>query len=101
MKHGVLKTFHPMFGVDFHFPWPPGAPSALPTPAPYKTFGTMQGLAVTSTYADDFLSHHWGKTMLKPTDIGPLIVHVGAPSILTPLEILGSSSKSYFGSSRF
>ncbi|MBI5590679.1 MAG: hypothetical protein HY881_09370 [Deltaproteobacteria bacterium] len=102
MKHGVLKTFHPMVGVDFHCPWVPGTPAPATSPVPYGTFAPMIGpTMVTATYAGDFYSHYYGQTMLKVTDIGPFIPHVGPPSNLIPLEMGLSSSKSYFGSSRF
>jgi hypothetical protein len=39
--------------------------------------------------------------MLRGTDIGPLIPHIGCPSLLTPLDILLSSSASYFGPSSY
>jgi hypothetical protein len=39
--------------------------------------------------------------MLKGTDIGPLIPHVGPPSNLIPLEMVFSSSKSHFSTSRY
>lgn len=99
-KHGVLKHWHPMMGVDFHIPWPPGAPAAAPSPVPYFTVQIMNGLNITANKANDALSHYKGLTMLKVTDIGPFIGHVGTPSILLAFEIPGSWSKSYFGSSR-
>jgi hypothetical protein len=40
-------------------------------------------------------------TMLKGTDIGPLIPHIGPPSVTLPVEMLFSSSKSHFSSSRY
>ena len=100
MMHAVLKTWHPMVGIDLHMPWVPGTPSPAPSPVPYATFYTMLGTSLTATYAKDYYSHSWGLTMLKPTDIGPMIPHIGPPSLLTPLEIVTSWSKSYFGSSR-
>jgi hypothetical protein len=102
MKHGVLKTWHPMVGRDFHIPWPPGSPAPAPSPVPYVTVAPMIGptMAV-ATYANDFYSHYHGLTMLKVTDIGPFIPHFGPPSVLLAIEVPLSSSKSYFGSSRF
>jgi len=102
VKHGVLKTFHPMIGRDLHIPWPPGSPSPAPSPVPYYTFAPMIGFTgFMSTYASDFYSHYHGLTMLKVTDIGAFIPHIGPPSQMILLDILLSSSKSYFGSSRF
>lgn len=101
IPHGVLKHWHPMVGRDFHIPWPPGSPAPAPSPAPYFTMQLMCGYLVTAQIADDHLSDHWGLTMLKVTDIGPLIGHVGPPSILLAIEIPLSYSKSYFGSSRY
>jgi hypothetical protein len=101
IPHGVLKNFHPMLGCDWHIPWPPGAPAPLPTKAPYFVFHVMSGLYITSQYASDALSHYTGQTMLKVTDIGPMIPHLGPPSTLLAIEMPLSSSKSYFGSSRY
>src|SRR6266540_4294623 len=101
MKHGVLKHWHPMIGCDWHVPWPPGSPSPAPSAVPYVSFSTMYGWSITASYANDVLSAYWGLTMLKVTDIGPMIPHIGPPSVLMLLEIPLSSSKSYFGSSRY
>jgi hypothetical protein len=101
MKHGVLKHWHPMLGCDRHIPWPPGSPAPSPTPVPYFTISSMMGINVTASMAHDVLSAYLGTTMLKVTDIGPMIPHIGAPSNLLLLEIPLSSSKSYFGSSRY
>jgi hypothetical protein len=101
VPHGVLKHWHPMVGCDWHIPWPPGSPAPLPSAAPYVTFSSMSGLWITSQHASDVLSHYWGHTMLKVTDIGPMIPHIGTPSNLLLIEIPLSSSKSYFGSSRY
>jgi hypothetical protein len=35
--------------------------------------------------------------MKVPTDVGPMIPHVGAPSVTLPIEMIFSASKSYFG----
>jgi len=106
MKHGVLKHWHPMVGVDFHIPWPPGSPSPAPSAAPYKTgmlmIGTGLGvLAQITKPVPDHPSDSWGFTMLKGTDIGPLIPHIGVPSVTLPVEMLFSASKSHFGCSQY
>ena len=101
MKHGVLKNWHPMIGCDRHIPWPPGSPTPAPAPAPYLTFSDMQGTTITASMANDVLSNYWGYTMLKVTDIGPMIPHIGTPSNLLLIEIPLSASKSYWGSSRY
>ena len=101
MKHGVLKAIHPMIGVDRHIPWPPGAPAPLPAPAPYYTMMTMLGTAATSTWTSTLFTDSLFPTMIKGTDIGPLIPHIGPPSVTLPVEIVFSASKSHFGSSRY
>jgi hypothetical protein len=101
IPHGVLKNWHPMIGCDWHIPWPPGSPAPAPAAAPYFTMQIMAGYQITAQIAEDHLSDHWGLTMLKVTDIGPLIGHVGTPSVLLAIEIPLSFSKSYFGSSRY
>jgi len=101
MKHGVLKAIHPMIGRDLHIPWPPGAPAPLPAPAPYMTAYTMLGTAATSTWTDKLFTDSLFPTMIKGTDIGPLIPHIGAPSVTLPIEIVFSASKSHFGSSKY
>lgn len=102
--HAVLNHWHPMIGGDFHKPWPPGpppTPKELDAPVPFFTFSLMIGfLALESEYA----SSHWtmyGMTMLAPTNIGVMIPHIGIPSLNTPIDIITSSSKSLFGSSRY
>lgn len=101
LKHAVLKNWHPMVGADRHVPWPPGSPAPAPAPVFYVAFSVMWGLSVVASYAKDVSSNYHGLTMLKVTDIGPMIPHVGPPSVLMALEIPLSSSKSYFGSSRY
>ena len=101
LPHAVLKNFHPMIGRDMHIPWPPGSPAPAPSPVPYVTTSTMMGLGVTCSKAVDVMSQFFGLTMLVPTDIGPMIPHIGAPSVLLAVEIPMSSSKSYFGCGRY
>jgi hypothetical protein len=96
MKHGVLKNIHPMVAVDYHIPWPPGSPSPAPSPVPYNAFSVLSGTLVTSKMAVTTFTEYFGLTMLQGTDIGPLIPHVGPPSVTLPFDLLGSSSKSYF-----
>lgn len=103
MLHAVMKHWHVMIGVDFHIPWPPASPSPLPSPVPYRTGGVLYGTLgpVNPCKSDDptDLTHGFGITMLQGTDMGPLIPHVGPPSLLLPIEMVFSASKSYFGSS--
>lgn len=95
--HAVLKHWHPMIGIDRHIPWIPGTPAPAPAPVPYYTVMLMMGTGFTAKMAPSHNTMGWGITMLKGTDIGPLIPHIGPPSLLTPLDILFSASKSYFG----
>jgi hypothetical protein len=101
MPFMIMINFHPMLGVDYHIPWPPGSPAPLPAPAPYSTYHILgnpigwaagQAKVVTSEWSG------WGFCMQKDTDIGMIIPHIGPPSITLPLEILLSSSKSCWGS---
>lgn len=101
MKHGVLKAIHPMLGRDRHIPWPPGAPAPAPAPVPYITCFTMLGTAATAKRTSTLFTDSLFPTMIKGTDIGPLIPHIGPPSVTMPVEMVFSASKSHFGSSRF
>ena len=99
--HAVLKQWHPMVGVDFHICVPP--PPAPPIPCtPYRTAHVLWGWGgmPTQSYFLDHPSSGWGLTMSTGTDIGPMIPHIGPLSITMPLEMLFSSSKSHFGTSR-
>ena len=101
-EHFVLKHWFPMVGMDFHMPWPPGAPSPLP-PAPYQTSSLLIGL-VPKVFSKPLSSHRtdgFAITMAKDTDIGSFIRHVGAPSITLTLEEILSASKSHWGASRY
>lgn len=97
MLCAVLKNWHPVMGVDFHIPWPPGSPSPAPSPAPYKTAFIMAGTGLTSKMATTHNQQGLGLTMQVPTDVGPMIPHMGPPSQTLPVDIAFSSSKSYFG----
>ncbi|MDA3960418.1 MAG: hypothetical protein PF961_06485 [Planctomycetota bacterium] len=98
--HGVLKSIHPIVGTDLHIPWPPASPAPAPTPVPYRTATTMLGTAIAAKY-DPTTVTCWGATMVAGTDAGLMIPHVGAPSQTLPLDMLGSASKSHFGSSKY
>lgn len=95
--HAVMKHWHPMIGRDLHIPWVPGTPAPAPAPVPYITFSLLFGFGVVASYAKTHHSMGWGFTMQKGTDIGFLIPHFGPPSLLTPLDVIFSASKSYFG----
>lgn len=99
--HAILKTWHPMLGVDFHIPWPPGSPAPAPAPVPYKTGMALFGTGLMSSYAPSHNTMGMGCTMQQGTDIGTLIAHIGAPSLTLPIEWVFSSSKSHFGVSRY
>jgi len=98
--HFVMKHWDPMIGIDWHMPTIPPKPPT-PPPAPYPTFMFVSGMYI-------FFKPLWkhvslyGVTVEKGTDIGALIPHFpGVPSASLPLEIVFSSSKSYFGSSKY
>jgi hypothetical protein len=102
MKHGVLKHFHPMMGFDWHVPWPPGSPVPTPPAVAYKTFSLLWGMmGAKADYSPNTLTDHMGWTMLQGTDIGPLIAHIGPPSLTMPIEYVLSASKSLFGISSY
>lgn len=96
MKHGVLKNVHPMLGCDWHIPWVPGTPTPAPSPVPYFVTTVMGGTMVTSKMTSTTFTDYFGLTMLSGTDIGPLLPHMGPPSLTMPFELIGSSSKSHF-----
>jgi hypothetical protein len=97
--HAVMKAWHPMIGRDLHTVWPPGSPTPGP-PAPFVSSHVLLGFGAICSVATTHNSMGWGWTMQKGTDIGFLIPHFGPPSLLTPLDMIFSASKSYFGSSR-
>ncbi len=97
--HAVMKDWHPMIGVDLHICNPP--PPAPPIPmTPYRTAMLLRGTVgwfLTAKYCPTHHSAGWGVTMARGTDIGPLIPHIGPPSITLPIEVAFSASKSHFG----
>ncbi len=99
MKHGVLKGFHPMIGLDFHQVLVPPAP--LTPPVPHCTVHVLSGLYVTAVYSTNIFTDSYGPTIMKGSDIGPMIPHIGSPSVLLAIEIPLSSSKNHFGSSKY
>jgi hypothetical protein len=105
--HAILKHWHPMIGWDFHIPWVPGTPAPAPSPVMYKTGATLAwvaaavGLNGVTKMAMSHTSQGIGYTMLQDTDIGTMIPHIGPPSLLLPLDILFSASKSYFFTTQY
>ena len=100
MKHGVLKGFHPMMGVDFHQVLIPPAP-LTPAPLPHGTVYTLLGTGATAIYSKTIFTDSFGPTIMKGSDIGPLIPHIGSVSVLLAIEIPLSASKNHFGSSKY
>lgn len=99
MKHGVLKGFHPMIGIDMHQVLIPPAP--LTPPVPHNTVYTLLGTAATAAYSTTIFTDSFGPTIMKGSDIGPLIPHIGSFSVLLAIEIPLSASKNHFGSSKY
>ena len=100
MPFGVLKHFHPMIGYDLHAVMPPGSPVPGP-PGPHIAMSSLMGTGATAQMGPTEFSH-FGWTILRGSDIGPLIPHAPlAPNCLLPLILLSSGSKSHFGSSQF
>ncbi|HEY0133291.1 MAG TPA: hypothetical protein VGB85_04400 [Nannocystis sp.] len=93
----VMKHWDIMIGLDAHTCWPPGSPYPI-GPKPYIVCMLMTGTMLTAQMAFTAVTFN-GWTMKRGTDIGPLIPHIGQPSLLTPLDMLFSSSASYFGPS--
>ena len=93
----VMKHWDLMIGIDRHIPWPPESPLPLPTPSPYVTIMVLMGLQPLTPMMAYSSMTLYGWTMQRGTDIGPGIPHIGIPSLLTPLDMLFSSSVSYFG----
>ncbi|WAS94541.1 hypothetical protein [Nannocystis punicea] len=97
----VMKNWDLMIGVDPHICWPPGAPLPLPNPVPYVTVMVLNGLQPLTPMLAPTSQTFYGLTVQRGSDIGPGIPHIGPPSILTPLDVLFSSSVSYFGASAY
>jgi hypothetical protein len=97
--NAVLRAWHVMLGRDMHIPWPPGSPSPAPSPVPYMTTAPMVGMVpmLTSKLTATAFADSMCSMMVRGTDIGPLIPHVGPPSTTLPIDMLTSGSKSYFG----
>jgi hypothetical protein len=95
----VLRAWHIMVGRDMHIPWPPGSPAPAPAPVPYITTAPMIGILpmVTSKCTATVFADSLCSMMVRGTDIGPMIPHVGPPSTTLPIEMLTSGSKSHFG----
>lgn len=100
MKHGVLKGFHPMIGIDMHQVLIPPAP-LTPAPVPHNTLYTLLGTGATAAYSKTIFTDSFGPTIMKGSDIGPLIPHLGSVSVLLAVEIPLSASKNHFGSSKY
>lgn len=98
--NAVLKAWHPMLGLDLHVPWPPGSPAPAPAPVPYITTMLMVGVVpLTTRYTTTVYTDGLAPAMVRGTDIGPMIPHLGPPSLTIAIEMLMSGSKSYFGAS--
>lgn len=102
MMCNVLKNWHPMIGCDIHDTLPP--PGIVPVPKiPHVTAMILHGVTgLTSKKRADVVTASRGLTMIRGTDIGPLIPHVPVPPVFhywLPLLILTSGSKSHFGAS--
>jgi len=99
MMCAVLKHYMPMIGGDFHDTIPPPGPVMVPS-IPHLVAANLKigpWGALTGKDAPDVISAAAGTTLLRTTDIGPLVPHISAPHYLLPLLILGSASKSEFG----
>ncbi|MCK7512038.1 MAG: hypothetical protein MZV70_53655 [Desulfobacterales bacterium] len=97
MLCAVLKQWHPITGVDFHIPWPPGSPSPAPSPVPYKTCTTMFGIGIKASTAATHVQQGFGLTMQGAHRCGHHDPARGAPSVTLPIDMAFSASKSYFG----
>ncbi len=96
----ILNPIFPCIGIDVHQVIIPATPPAY---APYFWLQVLGGLPVVgkAKKCDDVYTFPFSlPAMQKGTDIGKMIVHVGNPAnIKLPFIILGSGSKSHFGSS--
>jgi hypothetical protein len=101
MMCNVLKNYHVMMGIDLH----DGLMPPLAVPAKNLPYGVVAPLklgpwgAITGKSRTDVCHSGFGETLIRGTDIGPLIPHIGVPQYLLPLIILTSASKSEFGAS--
>src|SRR5690349_15314590 len=94
----VLKPWDPMIEVDFHIPCLLPSPISLPGPFWDPVFAAMRWTGFTALWTTTVFTQCDADTMVRGTDIGPGIVHL-LPSWLTPIDMLCSGSKSYFGPS--
>ena len=99
MMCAVLKHYMPMLGGDFHDTIPPPGPVVVPSIPHYVAANLMLGPwgALTGLARPDVISAATGITLLRTTDIGPLVPHISSPHYLLPVLLLGSSSKAEFG----
>ncbi|MBA3697938.1 MAG: hypothetical protein H0W78_03580 [Planctomycetes bacterium] len=99
MMCAVLKHYMPMLGGDFHDTIPPPGPVVVPSIPHFVAANLVIGPwgALTGKSQPDVISAATGITLLRTTDIGPLVPHISAPHYLLPVLLLGSASKSEFG----
>lgn len=98
MMFNVLRWFHPMVGVDWHIPVLP--PGPLPSPTPYFVFQIMGNpISLTKLHTTTVFADSTQQAMVKGTDIGLMIPHIGTFSIIIAIEMVMAGSKSHFGPS--
>ncbi|WP_394833906.1 hypothetical protein LVJ94_46120 [Pendulispora rubella] len=99
MKSNVLRRWHFMIGCDWHIAYPP--PAATPVGRmPYFVVNIMTNvlhIEFTVLYAKTVEADTLQNNMCRTTDIGMLTPHIGPPSVLLPIELFLSASKSHFG----
>ena len=105
MMANKLKHYHLVVGVDFHTSQPPGpvppVPMQMHSAGPANLVLGPWGI-FTGKPVDTVFTGEGGITLQQGTDIGPMLPHVCLTcpaSLLTPVIILTSASKSYFGAS--
>lgn len=93
----VLRWYHPMVGCDWHIPVvPPTGP--LPFPSPYVVVHIMGNpISLTKLYTTTVFADSTQEAMVKGTDIGLLIPHIGTFSVTIMVEMIFGGSKSHFG----